>query len=159
MRGFYISFFVILSSLTQIFPAKAESEAACAIWLCLPGGFPSGCSAAYSEFKHRIKKGRPPLPSLSSCVVGPDGSRSNGSYQMGVEYFLPCKDGFEFSKSPQESYESVMCLPIDSQCNLREKYRRDKKMDCTPYPAERRTQPRFIKMWVDGKYLGQFFYQ
>lgn len=155
MRGFFISFVMILSSFIQILPAKAESEAACAIWLCLPGGFPSGCSAAYSEFKHRIKKGRSPLPNLSSCVVGPDGSRSNGSYQMGIEYFLPCRDGFEFSKSPPEYYESVMCLPTDSQCN----YRRDKKIDCKPYAAERRTQPRFIKMWVDGKYLGQFFYR
>ena len=159
MRIFLISLVLVGCVSVQIPVAKAESEAACAIWLCLPGGFPTGCAAAYSEFKHRLKKGKSPLPSLSSCTTGPDGNSSNGNYQMGVEYFLPCKEGFQYSRSPQGPYDDVMCLPIDSQCNLREKYRRDKKIDCTPYPAERRTQPRFIKMWVDGKYLGQFFYQ
>ena len=33
----------------------SASQDACAIWICLPGGFPSGCSGAYSEFKKRIK--------------------------------------------------------------------------------------------------------
>ena len=39
-------------------PGYSASQDACAIWICLPGGFPSGCSGAYSEFKKRIKKGQ-----------------------------------------------------------------------------------------------------
>jgi len=159
MRRLCVVIIMFFSLFIDAQPVKAESEAACSIWLCLPGGFPTGCSGAYSEFKHRIKKGRPPLPSLSSCVVGPNGGSSNGNYQMGVEYFLPCKEGFQFNRVPQNFYDEAMCLPVDSQCNVREKYRRDKKIDCTPYSAQRRSQTRFIKMWVDGKYLGQFFYQ
>ena len=159
MRIFLISLVLVSCVSVQIPVAKAESEAACAIWLCLPGGFPTGCAAAYSEFKHRLKKGKSPLPSLSSCTTGPDGNSSNGNYQMGVEYFLPCKEGFQYSRIPQSYSDEIMCVPTNSQCNLREKYRRDKAVDCTAYQAERRNQTRFVKMWVDGKYLGQFFYQ
>ena len=31
----------------------AASQDECAIWLCLPGGFPEGCGGAYSAFKCR----------------------------------------------------------------------------------------------------------
>ena len=58
--------------------ATASSQDACAIWICLPGGFPSGCGGAYSEFKKRIKKGRDPLPKLSTCTTGPNGEKIDG---------------------------------------------------------------------------------
>lgn len=50
-------------------PAMATSQSECAIWLCLPSAFPAGCGAAFSAFKNRIKKFRPPLPPFSSCAV------------------------------------------------------------------------------------------
>lgn len=50
-------------------PALAVSEDECAIWLCAPGGFPEGCSAAKSAMIKRIKKGKSPLPDFSSCAV------------------------------------------------------------------------------------------
>lgn len=53
-------------------PALAVSEDECAIWLCAPGGFPEGCSAAKSAMIKRIKKGKPPLPDFSSCAVKDD---------------------------------------------------------------------------------------
>jgi hypothetical protein len=159
MRIFLISLVLLGCISVQIPFAKAESEAACAIWLCLPGGFPTGCAAAYSEFKHRLKKGKSPLPSLSSCTTGPNGNSSNGNYQMGVEYFFQCKEGFQYNKTPQGYSDDIMCIPTNSQCNVREKYRRGEKIDCTVYQAKRREQTHYIKMWVDGKYLGQFFYQ
>ncbi|MGR2997572.1 conjugal transfer protein TraL [Vibrio vulnificus] len=49
----------------------AANEADCSIWLCLPVGFPSGCESAKKAFKKRIRKGKSPLPSLSSCIVSP----------------------------------------------------------------------------------------
>ena len=49
--------------------AFAVSQDECAIWLCLPSGFPSGCGAAKSAMKHRLKHGRSPLPNLASCMV------------------------------------------------------------------------------------------
>lgn len=159
MRKLYIALLLVAAFFSQTHIARAESQAACAIWLCLPGGFPTGCADAYSEFKHRIKKGKSPLPNLSSCTVGPDGTSSNGSYKMGVEYFLSCRDGFQYDRTPQNNLNEVMCIPTNPKCNIREKYRGGEKVDCTPYQAERRKQTRFVQMWIDGKYLGQFFYQ
>ncbi len=158
MKGIFIILIIAGIIVSGISVAKAESQSACAIWLCLPGGFPSGCSDAYSEFKSRVKKGKSPLPDLSSCMVSSDGSKSKGTYQMGIDYFRPCKTGFQYSKTPWSYNDDIMCIPSNPQCNLREKYRSDKKMDCASYQAERRKQIRFIKMWVDSQYIGQFFY-
>jgi hypothetical protein len=62
--------------------AKAASQDECAIWICLPGGFPSGCGGAKSALKKRIKKFKPPLPAFSSCVV----SSGSNSSQMSYDY-------------------------------------------------------------------------
>lgn len=151
MKKILMLSFGIISFLAGTVSARAESEAACAIWLCLPGGFPSGCSAAYSEYKDRIKHGRPPLPNLSSCTTGPNGGSSSGSYQIGYEYYLPCKDGFVLEEN---SRGIGICKPSTVRCTAVQRY----KGECSAYNAVKRTQPRFIKMWVDGQYIGQFFY-
>ena len=55
----------------------AASDDECAIWLCAPSSFPSPyCNGAYSAFKKRIKKGKSPFPSLSSCTE--DGQNPDG---------------------------------------------------------------------------------
>lgn len=59
--------------------ALAASQDECAIWICLPGGFPSGCGAAHSAMIDRVKDLKSPLPSFSSCAVQ-DGSGSQMSY-------------------------------------------------------------------------------
>ncbi len=72
---------------------QSRKERACAIWLCLPVGFSaSGCGGARKEFLRRIRKGKSPLPSFSSCSVG---SKSAGSYQTGYESHEACPTGFE----------------------------------------------------------------
>ncbi|HCE5184937.1 hypothetical protein [Vibrio parahaemolyticus] len=64
-------------------PAMAASQDECAIWICLPGGFPSGCGSAKSALKKRIKKLKPPLPPFTSCVVsGGGGSQMNYDYNF-----------------------------------------------------------------------------
>lgn len=146
--------FVILFALcTSVFtkPVHAVSEADCAIWLCLPGGFPTGCSAAYSAFKHRIKHDKPPLPELSSCTTGPDGKGSSGHYQMGYEYFEPCKEGYRLEQSQKNGFF------VTGHCE-KIKCERYWNQSCDRYEAVRRAKPSYIKMWVDGNYLGQFFY-
>ena len=56
----------------------AASDDECAIWLCAPSSFPSPyCNGAYSAFKKRIKKGKSPFPSFSSCTVSADGSSTD----------------------------------------------------------------------------------
>src|SRR5690606_15229098 len=86
-----VAIFSITGEIPQV---RAASEADCAIWICLPGGFPSGCGAAHSAFKKRIKKGRQPLPALASCTTGPNGKGVNGNYQLGYELFEACKEGY-----------------------------------------------------------------
>jgi hypothetical protein len=50
-------------------PTHAFSRKQCSIWLCLPAGFPVGCSDAYSAMKKRLKRGQSARPSFSSCFV------------------------------------------------------------------------------------------
>ncbi|WP_282611043.1 hypothetical protein [Pelagibius sp. Alg239-R121] len=72
-------------------PAYAASQDECAIWLCLPGGFPSGCGAAYSAFIERIThkpKPKPPLPPFNSCAV----DSGNIGFDWGFEEKKRCKN-------------------------------------------------------------------
>lgn len=136
-------------------PGYPASQDACAIWICLPGGFPSGCSGAYSEFKKRIKKGRDPLPRLSSCTTGPNGEKIDGHYQLGYERFEPCDEGYVLRERSQ-GYRAIegtcyrqFCAPSQFQDNS----------SCQNYTAVLRPKPYYVKMWVNGDYLGQYFYQ
>lgn len=133
-------------------PAKAATEDECAIWLCLPGGFPSGCGAAYKEFMDRITHGRPPLPDLSSCTAGPNGETVSGSYRMGREFYEPCEEGFVMQKESAEG--QVWC--VKEVCDGRPNHTHLRY--CQSYEATRRESPFYIKMWIDGDYLGQYFY-
>lgn len=135
--------------------ATASTKDACAIWICLPGGFPSGCAGAYSEFKKRIKKGRSPLPKLSSCTTGPNGERIDGHYQLGYERFEPCDDGYVL-REKRQGYRIIQGLCYRTQCAPQ---RHQENYRCESYQAVIRPKPHFVKMWVDGEYLGQYFYQ
>lgn len=133
--------------------SQAASQAECAIWLCLPGGFPSGCSAAYSAFRSRIKHRMSPLPALSSCTTGPDGIGTDGRYELGYEAYEACKDGYKFKQISSRYNQEGMCYPND--CDP-DQFQRGRA--CTGYAATRRAQPNFIKIWVKGEYLGQYWY-
>jgi hypothetical protein len=70
-------------------PSFAASQDECAIWLCLPAGFPSGCSAAKSAFKNRIKHHQSPLPAFSSCAVEQDNGGT--TYTQGKAIWVEAK--------------------------------------------------------------------
>ena len=133
---------------------KAASQDACAIWLCLPAGFsPQECSGAYSEFRSRIKRGRPPLPDLSGCTTGPNSETVSGSYQLGIERFQPCEDGYVLRENEERNSEAMCYL---ERC-APEGFGGDDN-SCRSYQAALRPKPSYVKMWVGGQYLGQFFY-
>lgn len=140
----------------------AGSQAACAIWLCLPAGFPGAeCSPAHSEFKRRIKKGKPPLPNLAGCSKGPNGGYSTGRYEMGYEQFEPCKNGYILKTGRQSGYfgrRNQLGVCYASRCANRISTALENDYRCKNYLATPRPKPNFVKMWVDGQYLGQFFY-
>ncbi len=72
--------------------ASAASQNECAIWICLPGGFPSGCGAAHSAMKNRIKHKKPPLPGFGECAVSPPrGSGSHMSFDWGIAAYIPSR--------------------------------------------------------------------
>lgn len=80
---------VIVSSFSL--PTFAASDDECAIWMCLPSGFPSGCEGAKSAFKDRVKHFKPALPNFHECVK--DTGNSTGGDQFtaknGIAAFIP----------------------------------------------------------------------
>jgi len=84
------------ASITYSPIASADKGAECAIWLCLPTGFGSGCSAAKRAFKYRIKHFKPPLPSFASCLVkgggGNTGLADDFTSKEGFAAYIPTHD-------------------------------------------------------------------
>ena len=77
---------VILLAVFNPLPSYAASQDECSIWLCLPAGFPSGCGAAKSAFKNRIKHHKSPLPAFSSCAVQ---SSTKMTFTEGTMIYIP----------------------------------------------------------------------
>lgn len=84
---------VAVASLLSAVTARAASQDECSIWLCLPGGFPSGCEKAKKAMKHRLHHGKSALPDWSKCIIdGPkkkDPHPSQLAYHHGVAAFIP----------------------------------------------------------------------
>lgn len=146
-----ICFFVLFASIFLLFPnsIQAASQDECAIWLCLPGGFPEGCSGAYKAFKHRLKKKKPPLPSFSSCAL--DGE---GHYELGYETYHPCDEGYSLLLKNGKG----LCVNMSPECTQWQQNPEGASPACEAIQAIRRTKPNFVKMWANGEYIGQFWY-
>jgi len=105
--------------------ANGASQDECAIWLCLPGGFPSGCGAAYSAMIDRIKDRKTPLPNFGSCAVNPPkGSGSHMSFDWGIAAYIPshreCAQGdlsgdgcLRYATVPESYVKGRMCNHYD----------------------------------------------
>lgn len=150
-------------------PAVAASQAECAIWLCLPGGFPNGCSAARDAMIDRITSFPPksPLPPFSSCAVsGSAGSGGDGmSYDYGMVAYVPqrkvCTEfryrggeaggqrcvGWEIV--PEHYVKGQRCLRIGSPHTGNGRVR--------TYPEGCTMTLRFIDVFVDGKQAGNTY--
>lgn len=135
-------------------PAQAASEAACSIWLCLPAGFPDGCGAAHSEFRHRIKKGKGPLPAFSSCAVG----GATGRYQMGYQQFHSCKEGYTETTDYIGNNSHIKNACVSISCPGYGNTRPNTSQKCDVYAQIPHQKPNFVKMWVDGDFIGQYHF-
>lgn len=86
MKRLNRAIFLIVLSISFIAPSisRAESNAECAIWLCLPFGFMyPGCEIARTAMYKRMIEFKSPVPSWSSCVVGdPDGRNLEMKFQQ-----------------------------------------------------------------------------
>lgn len=110
---------ITISMLGATQTTLAASQDECAIWICLPGGFPSGCGAAHSAMKKRLKNFKPPLPSFSSCLVGSDSVQSSVpgatpskmTYKMGKAVWMPARSTCDYSDGFY-SYGNQNCTTI-----------------------------------------------
>ncbi len=154
-------FLIAAISLALSIPVFAADQDDCAIWLCLPTGFPSGCSGAKSAFKKRIKHLRPPLPDLMSCVVdAPDGTMPNMDYQMGVVSYIPASQKcvkYEITgygnTGPQYSctqYEEIPAHYVDGPC-IPSSYSGTGQNGCT-------ATHNYITVYQDGGVIGETYY-
>jgi hypothetical protein len=97
MKKFVVVALGVFAALTAAFvltqQAQAASQDECAIWLCLPGGFPSGCGAAHSAMVKRLKDRKSPLPSFSACAAEnpKPGSGSHMTSRIGYAALIPSR--------------------------------------------------------------------
>lgn len=59
----------------------------CAIWLCLPAGFPPGCEGALKAMHKRLKHHKKPIPPMSSCSN--DGEDHDTDTKYGYSAYIP----------------------------------------------------------------------
>lgn len=106
--------------------AKAASDKECAIWLCLPTGFGSGCGDAHKAFKKRLKKGKSPLPNWNSCSEGNDPE----PFVFRTTYYTVMNNGKRVTESsgrncPDDGYIRTDYLHggrVKAICTVMEKY-------------------------------------
>lgn len=101
----------------------AASDDECAIWLCAPSSFPSPyCNGAYSAFKKRIKKGKSPFPSLSSCTE--DGQNPDGIVgKTGDAAYVPTHSETRCLRYEKKEYRTAYGAPAYKDvCVDRETY-------------------------------------
>lgn len=136
----------------------AASQDECAIWLCLPGGFPSGCGAAHSAMVSRIKDGKSPLPSFSSCsVTPPGGSQMTSDY--GPAAFIPesrtCLHG-EWTRNEGYDCSSWRTNPARYVKGQRCRASNSDSGDMIPKGCTRTSH--YAEVYADGEQLGPTYW-
>lgn len=102
---------------------SASSQDECAIWLCAPAGFPSPeCNAAHSIFNKKMKKGKNPFPSLSSCTE--DGQNPDGIVgKTGYAAYVPTHTETRCLRYEKKEYRTAYGAPAYKDvCVDRETY-------------------------------------
>ena len=151
-----LTFFVAAFAVTS--PVQAASQSECAIWLCLPGGFPSGCGDAKSSMRHRVRNGKPPLPDFSSCAVNaPEGSGSHMSYRYGVSAFIPAR---QVCTRWGDRGDGVYCQSVRHEAARRVKGTRCETHHESGinYPLGCTGTDRWAEVYLEGQKLGNTHY-
>lgn len=140
----------------------AASQDECSIWLCLPGGFPSGCSAAHAAMLKRLKNLESPLPSFSSCATEAD----NTSYNYSVAAYIPehqecTKYKSKYNREGEYSQTCVAYKTVAAQyikgkrCTISKNKNTD---TITRSPAYCSSTVRYIDIYQNGSQLGDTYY-
>ena len=140
VKKYYFLTFIFLTAFNSA-PSFAASQDECAIWLCLPAAFPTGCGAAKSAFKKRIKHHKSPLPAFGSCAVK---SSSKMNYTMGKIVYIPPRTCGAFGGAGYYGFGG--CTPFVGGWV--------KNGSC---PTIGCTTKRYIDIKVDGEEVGSTF--
>ena len=136
--------------------AYAESQDECAIWLCLPGGFPSGCGAAHSAMISRVRDRKPPLPDFSSCAVNPpEGSGSHMTFADGVAAFIPTHDECQQWSYWGDRDECVRWVTIPARYQKGISCQIDDGVSTPPFCTATK---RWVEVYRDGTLAGPTYY-
>lgn len=105
---------LVLTFAPLLFSIPATSQAAskdeCAILLCLPQGFPDGCSAAKKAWQKRLRKGKSPMPDLSSCTIESNDQKTSFNTSFpNVGRHLANSVGMQKSLTSANGVSSVGC--------------------------------------------------
>lgn len=114
MKATIFALILLIASAALTVPVQAASQDECAIWLCLPGGFPSGCGAAHAAMVKRVLRGKSPLPAFESCAVKtPDGGGAQMTSLYGVSAYVP---GRGYIRGTTCEYDDERGLLIPAGC-------------------------------------------
>lgn len=161
MKSFMKFLFIPLSVFS--FNTFSASQDECSIWLCLPGGFPAGCSGAHSAMIDRIKDGKSPLPSFSSCAI--DDGNAGLSHKYSYAAYIPQHEVCikTVMKYVNGYYHSV-CVKTKTvpeeyrkgtRCQI---YRPYKDADMIHSPEYCSRTVKYIDVFQDGKMMGDTYY-
>jgi len=131
--------------------ATAASQDECAIWICLPGGFPAGCAAAHAAMIKRLTKLKPPLPAFGSCAVGGGNMTSTfrpaaliAERQVCSDYrqMKDIRECIAWKTIPQHYLKGVAC----------------RKTDAGEHPEGCITTYRYVEVFENGKQVGETYF-
>lgn len=152
-----LSLALLASTPLLVSPAFGASQDECAIWICAPGGFPSGCGDAHDAMVDRVKDGKSPLPSFSSCSVTPEGGSSMSS-NHGVAAYIPPQ---RVCTRWRQQGHGERCVSYETQP---ERYvrgtscRKPPNDDLNPEPAGCTRTVRYVEVFADGELVGPAYY-
>lgn len=150
---------LFLASLGSFFTPSssyAASQDECAIWICLPGGFPSGCSAAHKAMIKRIKDFKSPLPSFSSCAIS-GGSKMSHDYNVAAliaEHRVCTETVWEGGRDGSERCVKWKTIPSHYVKGVRCRVDRDGDR----HPRHCIGTYRYVDVFIDGKPAGDTYY-
>lgn len=154
---FAVIFSITLGTPILPTPVYAASQDECAIWLCLPGGFPNSCGDAKKAMKKRLKKGKSPLPDFSACAVDDDSGSAMShifGYAAVVKEHQICKRWITYHRGDYERCTLWETVPAHFVKGTRCRRNRDGER----IPHECTGTVRYVDMFMDGSPMGETYF-
>lgn len=159
-----LTLFTVLMAVTflPVAPVKAASEAECAIWLCLPAGFTTGCGEAKRAFKKRLRKLKSPLPNFALCLVSGEhetaGEASTMDARHGIAAYIPPRKVCTEHAYRNDHWICVATEIKPSQIIKNTWCSRTSKDDTHKTPRHCSSTIKYTDIYMDGQIYGETNY-